>query len=150
MKKQKFAPRKVFEEILEYAVIPTFDLVIEYGGKGVIIARRKIPPYQNKWSLPGLRILKGENIEDALTRIAKQELGLKINPKRRKFVGQYTGKFKTEHNRQDLSTGDHLKVSSNQPVILNSKHFSAFRITKSIPAGTGAMYKFYLKNFFAR
>src|ERR1700750_2681376 len=42
----KFAPRDVFEQILEYSVIPTFDLVIEMPGEaGVVIARRTIAPY---------------------------------------------------------------------------------------------------------
>jgi len=35
-------------------------------------------------------------------RIAKQELNLKINPRKRAFVSQYVGKFKTEKQRQDL------------------------------------------------
>ena len=48
----KYAPREVFEKILEYAVIPTFDLVVELPeGGGVVLARRTIAPYQNKWAM---------------------------------------------------------------------------------------------------
>ena len=49
-KEIKFAPQEVFEQMLEYMVIPTFDLVIEYGDKGVIIVWRKIAPYQDVWA----------------------------------------------------------------------------------------------------
>jgi hypothetical protein len=45
--KVKFAPKEIFEKILEWAVIPTFDLVIEYGNKGIIVVKRKIAPYKN-------------------------------------------------------------------------------------------------------
>lgn len=47
----KYAPQEVFEQILEWTVvIPTFDLVIEYGNQGVILVKRKIPPYQHQWA----------------------------------------------------------------------------------------------------
>jgi len=151
MGKIKFAPRAIFENILEWAVIPTFDLVIEYGNKGVIIVNRKIPPYQNQWALPGLRMFKGENIADTISRIAIKELGLKIDPSKIKFLGQYVGKFTTEHSRQDLSTGYHIKIPSTQEIKINSDHFSSMRLIVSknkIPSKIGAMYKFYLNKYF--
>jgi hypothetical protein len=151
MTKTKFAPRDIFEQILEWAVIPTFDLVIEYGNKGVIIVNRKIAPYQNKWALPGLRILKGENIEDTLIRIADKELGIKIDPSQKEFLGQYIGKFATEYNRQDLSTGYYIGISPTQEIKINRDHFSSMRLItsrKEIPSKIGAMYKFYLNKFF--
>lgn len=147
----KFAPRKIFEKILEWAVIPTFDLVIEYGDKGVLIVQRKIAPYQNQWALPGLRMFKGENIDDVLVRIANDELGLNIDPSKRKFLGQYVGKFSTEQNRQDLSTGYSIAIPSTQEIKMNEEHFSSMRLITSrneIPSRAGAMYKFYLNTFF--
>ncbi|NEA23531.1 hypothetical protein [Actinomadura bangladeshensis] len=49
----KFAPREDFENVLEYAVIPTFDLVVELPEDGgVVLARRTIAPYRNKRALP--------------------------------------------------------------------------------------------------
>ncbi len=147
MKSLKFAPRKVFEQILEYSVIPTFDLIIEYGDKGVIVVKRKIPPYNNQWALPGLRMMKSESIDDTIKRIAKQELGLNLNAKNKILLGQYVGRFKTENQRQDISTCYILHISENTPIILNTEHFSSYKITKSIPVGTGAMYRFYLKQY---
>ncbi len=99
-----FVPRKTFEIILENAVIPTFDLIIDVPEKGVLIARRKIEPYAGKWALPGLRMYKGETINDTLGRIAEDEAGISVNLEQARLVGQFVGKFTTEHNRQDLST----------------------------------------------
>ena len=44
---------------------------------------------------------KYKSIEDTMTRIAKQELGVDIDIDSRKFIGQYVGMFTTEHQRHD-------------------------------------------------
>lgn len=148
----KFAPREIFEQILEWSVIPTFDLIIEYGSKGVIVAKRKIAPYKSQWALPGLRMFKGENIDNVLDRIAKQEIGLRLQSER-VLMNQYVGKFSTEHNRQDISTCYLVKAPSNQEISLNKDHFSNYRIVTSLdqlPSPMGTMYKVYLKEFFSK
>jgi ADP-ribose pyrophosphatase YjhB (NUDIX family) len=147
----KFAPREIFEQILEWAVIPTFDLVIQYGDKGVFIVKRSIAPYKNKWALPGLRMYKNENINDTLTRIAKNELGIDIDTTNKALLGQYVGKFKTEHNRQDISTGYMVKVGGDEDYKINLDHFSSYKLInnkKEIPNDIGAMYKYYLEIYF--
>jgi len=147
MAEPKFAPREVFETILEWSVLPTFDLLIEYGDKGVVVLRRTIEPYKNVWALPGLRMYKGESIEDTLSRIAKQELGVDIDPSKRKFVGQFVGKFKTEFNRQDLSTGYLIRLTGNEELKPNPDHFSDMKFIKEPTSNMGAMYKYYLEQY---
>jgi ADP-ribose pyrophosphatase YjhB (NUDIX family) len=144
-KELKFAPREVFEQLLEYMVIPTFDLVIEIDQQGIILVRRTIAPYQRQWALPGLRMLKGETIDDTLRRIAQQEVGLEIDPRQKVLLGQFVGKFKTEHQRQDLSTGYWIKVPADRPLTLNPAHFSELRVTYDLPRPMGAMYRHYLQ-----
>ena len=147
----KFAPREVFEQILEYAVIPTFDLVLDIEGKGVILLRRIITPYKDVWALPGLRMFKPEGIDDTLSRIARAEVGLNIDPAKRLFLGQFVGKFSEEHARQDLSTGYAFSLSSAQEVAPNPAHFSALHFARTlddVPPDTGEMYRFYLAEFF--
>jgi ADP-ribose pyrophosphatase YjhB (NUDIX family) len=141
----KYAPQDVFEQILTWAVIPTFDLVIEIEGKGFLLVKRKISPYKDQWALPGLRMYKGEEIQDSLVRIAQQEVGLRIDPNEKVLVGQYVGKFKTEHERQDLSTAYYFKLPESTEITINPEHFSSYVLTKEIPKNIGAMYKSYLK-----
>jgi ADP-ribose pyrophosphatase YjhB (NUDIX family) len=145
----KFAPQKDFEALLEWAVIPTFDLVIEYGELGVIVCRRRIAPYRGVWALPGLRMLKPEGIEDTIARIGRQELGLELDPTKRVYLGQYVGRFRTEHGRQDLSTGFAVHVSSVQELTVNHEHFSSVRVVNATPSRTGAMYRHYLERYWA-
>ncbi len=143
----KFAPREAFETVLTWGVIPTFDLVLTYGDEGVIVVRRKIAPYRNVWALPGLRMFKPESIEDTLTRIARDELGLAIDARARRFLGQYVARFKTEHERQDLSTAYHIPVEPSQEIRPNPRHFSGYRIVRRMPEPSGAMYRFHFDRY---
>lgn len=147
MPEPKFAPREVFETILEWSVLPTFDLLVEYGDQGVVVLKRTIEPYKNVWALPGLRMYKGESIDDTLSRIALQELGVEIDPANREFMGQFVGKFKTEFNRQDLSTGYLIKLDGTEELRPNPEHFSDMRFIKEPIPGMGAMYKYYLGQY---
>ncbi len=145
-----FAPREVFEQTLQYFVIPTFDLVIDVPGEGIVMVRRTIAPYANKWALPGLRMYKNESIDDTLKRIAQQEVGLAIDVSTKQLLGQFVGKFKTENDRQDLSTGYVVKATRSN-IVINDAHFSGYRFVNSeadIPTDVGAMYSFYLQKYF--
>jgi 8-oxo-dGTP pyrophosphatase MutT (NUDIX family) len=142
---KKFAPREIFEQLLEWSVIPTFDILFEYGDQGVIFLKRTITPYENVWALPGLRMYKGEDIEETLQRIAKEELGLNIDGTQGIYLGQYTAKFKTEHDRQDLSTGYLFRLSGSEKLEYNKQHFSNISISNKCPEPIGAMYQYYFE-----
>ncbi len=139
-----FAPRDVFEQILEWSVIPTFDLVLHVDGQGFVLVRRRIAPYKGVWALPGLRMFKGESIDQALTRISTAEVGLDIDPGQRRFLGQYVGRFRTEHQRQDLSTGYLITLPAGSEPTPNPEHFSSSRLSYDDVEPMGAMYRFYL------
>ena len=149
----RFAPRRAFETVLQWAVIPTFDLVVEFAGPAgdrVAIARRRIAPYKATWALPGLRMYKPESIDQTLSRIASDELGVAIDLDTARYIGQYVGRFRTEHERQDLSTGYAVRALDSEPR-LNENHFSSFRLisaVEEIPTRTGAMYRHYLERYF--
>ena len=150
-KSLKFAPREIFEKILEFSAIPTFDLIVNFQYRGIIIARRKIAPYKNQWALPGLRMMKPEGIEDALKRISETEIGVVIDPKRCELVSQYVAKFRTEFNRQDISTCYAISCPSTE-ITINASHFYGYKFINSVdelPSNTGAMYRYYV-NLYCR
>jgi len=74
-------PKKLSKEefIGIYTKVPrlTIDLILKYP-EGVVLTKRAINPWKGKWHFPGGTILLGETIEQAAKRIAKDELGLKI------------------------------------------------------------------------
>ncbi len=116
----------------------------------IIIVRRRIASYQNVWALPGLRQYKRERFRETLERIARDELGLEINPEEAEILGQYDGFFPT---RQDMSTGYHVRVPPTQEIRLNRDHFFSHRFINAeeeIPRNMGAMYKYFLRLFFQK
>ncbi len=65
----------------------TVDALIIYEGK-IVLIRRKNPPYQGQYALPGGFVEVGETVEEAVVREAKEETGLDINLQ--KLLGVYS------------------------------------------------------------
>jgi len=56
--------------------LPTVDIIIEMESKGIILIKRKNPPYG--WALPGGFVDYGESLEKAAIREAKEETNLDV------------------------------------------------------------------------
>ena len=56
--------------------VPTVDIIIEIETKGIILIRRKNPPYG--WAIPGGFVDYGESLEEAALREAKEETNLDV------------------------------------------------------------------------
>ncbi len=56
--------------------VPTVDIIIEVESKGVILIKRKNPPYG--WAMPGGFVDYGEPLEEAAVREAKEETNLDV------------------------------------------------------------------------
>ena len=56
--------------------IPTVDIIIEIESKGIVLIKRKNPPYG--WALPGGFVDYGESLEEAAVREAEEETDLDV------------------------------------------------------------------------
>jgi ADP-ribose pyrophosphatase YjhB (NUDIX family) len=56
--------------------IPTVDVIIEIESKGVVLIKRKNPPFG--WAIPGGFVDYGEPLEEAAVREAKEETNLNV------------------------------------------------------------------------
>ena len=56
--------------------LPTVDIIIELEQKGIVLIKRRNPPYG--WALPGGFVDYGESLEDAAIREAKEETSLDV------------------------------------------------------------------------
>ena len=56
--------------------VPTVDVIIELEEKGIVLVKRKNPPFG--WALPGGFVNYGESMEEAAVREAGEETGLQV------------------------------------------------------------------------
>jgi len=56
--------------------IPTVDIIIEIESKGIILIKRKNPPFG--WAIPGGFVDYGESLEEAAIRETKEETNLEV------------------------------------------------------------------------
>ncbi len=57
--------------------LPTADIIIELQDRGIILIKRKNPPYG--WAIPGGFVEYGESMEQTAVREAKEETGLDVH-----------------------------------------------------------------------
>jgi ADP-ribose pyrophosphatase YjhB (NUDIX family) len=56
--------------------VPTVDIIIEIESRGIVLIKRKNPPYG--WAIPGGFVDYGESLEKAAVREAKEETNLDV------------------------------------------------------------------------
>ena len=77
MVRKKIMCPKCKKEIEVYQnPIPTVDIIIEIESKGIVLIKRKNPPYG--WAIPGGFVDYGESLEEAALREAKEETNLNV------------------------------------------------------------------------
>nr|WP_314622179.1 GDP-mannose mannosyl hydrolase [uncultured Noviherbaspirillum sp.] len=76
-----------FLKIASSTPFVSIDLIIRNELGQILLGRRRNKPAQNYWFVPGGRIRKNERLQDALQRIARNELH--ISPESGKLLGIY-------------------------------------------------------------
>jgi len=77
MTRHKNIPDKLYREIHKTMPIPCVDFVLLQDGK-VLLGQRTNEPAKGLWWFPGGRVQKGETLEEAVERKARQELGIEV------------------------------------------------------------------------
>ena len=119
---------KHYQMILEWMPIPTVDAIITFEGKFLLL-KRKNPPVQGEWWLPGGRVRRGEALEDAVRREVREETGLKCRSIRQ--VGVINQVFPECHT---ISVYYLVDVASAH-VTLNEEHSDYLWVSK-LPKGS--------------
>lgn len=127
-----------------YSKVPRLcvDLIIQTK-EGIVLTKRDIRPYKGMWHLPGGTVLFRESIKSASSRIAKEEVGIKI--KIEKVLGVM--EFPREPNGfHAVSLGLLAVIASGKPRgSFQAKKVQTFR---QIPKNTISGHKkFLLSNF---
>jgi len=83
-----YIPEPEFATCLQHTPQPCVDLVVAYDG-GVVLARRQNEPAKGRLFWPGGRLHKGERLDNAPTRVAREELGLDVRVDERLGVSEH-------------------------------------------------------------
>lgn len=103
--------KDTFLKVIESAPFVSIDLVVRNEKGQVLLGYRLNRPAQHYWFVPGGRIRKNERLQDALKRVAHNELGIAPGP------GQLLGVY--DHMYEDNffgvpGIGTHYVVSAYQ------------------------------------
>ena len=78
---------KIFQCVINNTPLVSVDLIAEYDGK-ILLGKRRNKPAKDYYFTTGGRVYKNERIDAALERIAKEELGCKLQ-ERPEFIGVF-------------------------------------------------------------
>ncbi len=73
----KKIPEELFQKIKKNVPLSCVDLILVKNDKFLLV-KRTIPPYKNKWCLPGGIIKRNQKIIQRLKQVGREELGLNI------------------------------------------------------------------------
>lgn len=139
MKKYPLSQRE-FDTI--YSKVPRagVDLLI-IRRKEILLAKRSIPPFMGFWYLPGGGVFHREKVNNAIRRIAKEELGIKVKPQ--KLIG-YVEILKDGPKRHTLLLEFKCKIVGNkQPKAVEQA--SECKFFSKIPEHTIPQQKRFIK-----
>lgn len=131
--------QKDFDKI--YAKVPRLCVeIIIKTKKGILLTKRDIIPDKGKWHLPGTTVYFEESLNNAVKRVAKSELGLKI--KSLKQIGYIEFLRKGYHPISLV-----FLVKPNLGKIKLDFQASDFIFTKKIPKNIVKEHKKFLKKY---
>lgn len=99
-----FLDRDLFRSIVSSTPLISLDLIVSDGGGRFLLGRRNNRPAQGFWFVPGGRVLKGEALDVAFSRLCSEELSLSFSRELSDFDGVY------EHMYPDSIFGDQLST----------------------------------------
>jgi colanic acid biosynthesis protein WcaH len=87
---------ELFRTVVDAAPLVSIDLIVENAHGEVLLGRRRNPPAQGSWFVPGGRVRKNETLKKAFARLAQEELGVELNIEAALCVGVFEHFYDTD------------------------------------------------------
>jgi colanic acid biosynthesis protein WcaH len=152
MKIGKYHDKKLTKEAFDeiYRQVPRLCVeAIIIIPQGIILTKRLIPPCVGMWHIPGGTVYLGEKLEDAVKRVADDELGIDINIKNRIGIIQYL-KLCEDNSRHAIGIAFLCEPKSKEQKFRGSYQGEEINAFKIIPDNTVPEQKIFLDNFLER
>ncbi|WP_292959264.1 GDP-mannose mannosyl hydrolase [Neptuniibacter sp. UBA6509] len=105
-----FLDQDTFKVVVDSAPLISIDLVVRSANGTVLLGKRTNRPAKGFWFVPGGRVLKGETLANAFSRLTLAELGIELSIDQADYLGLY------EHFYHDSalceSTSTHYVVNA--------------------------------------
>lgn len=141
-------PDEDWATIVDSMPVPSVDLVVVNGDGEFLLGKRENKPARGTWFVPGGRVLKNESLENAVHRLARQEIGLSVEIEDE--LGYYEHFYALSDTESD--TGKHyipvayvVSVDGTQAVESDDQHGS-LRWFSSVPKYTHNYTTDYLRD----
>lgn len=103
-------PDDDWRTIVANTPIVSVDLLVRHED-GLLFGKRRNEPLQGEWFLPGGRVHKGETREEAVGRVAREELGLEVR------IVESLGAFEHIYETADVEVEDGKHYLANGYVV---------------------------------
>ena len=100
----KYTAREEYLQVIKNTQLISCDLILFNNMSEVLLGKRSNEPAKGKWFVPGGRVLKHENFDDAQKRIADTELNIVLPSNDKKFVGIYHHIYDNNFMNDEFST----------------------------------------------
>jgi len=143
-----FLPAETFATCLDNMPQPCVDLVVEYDG-GILLTRRQNEPAKGEWFWPGSRLYKGERLDDAAVRVAREELGLAPVTVERLGVSEHFWEASSVagvETRHTVPIVYRVVPEGEQSIALDSQH-DDYRVVTEPPADANEYVREYFERF---
>ena len=104
----RLLPKNQFLQLIKNGPLIAMDIIISDKNKNILLGYRTNNPAINTWFVPGGCIRKNETFNLAHERITYNELGIKCDYKKSKFLGIYEHFY--ENNFSNSQFGTHYVV----------------------------------------
>lgn len=112
-------PDDDWRAIVEHVPLVSVDLLVR-DGSGVVLGERTNEPAKGEWFVPGGTVFKGERLEEAVHRVAREELGTDVDVEER------------------LGTYEHFYETSDVPGVDGKQYLATAFVVTPVGSGTGA------------
>ncbi|WP_226007437.1 NUDIX domain-containing protein [Natrinema salinisoli] len=139
-------PDEIWQDIVEYSPLVSVDLIVEQAG-GIVLGQRENRPAKGEWFVPGGVVNKGESLNEAVHRIAREELGNPVTI--RTQLGVYEHRYETSEfegvSKHYIPIAYVVELGSD--VIMTDSQHSSFHVFNAPFSGFHENVQTYLDDY---